>query len=36
MLSILYNVIITPLVYLIELVYAVLNRFFVKIGRAHV
>ena len=32
MLSILYNVIITPLVYLIELVYAVLNRFFVNPG----
>ena len=32
MLDILYNVIITPLVYLIELVYAVLNRFFVNPG----
>ena len=32
MLAILYNVIITPLVYLIELVYAVLNRFFVNPG----
>ena len=32
MLTILYNVIITPLVYLIELVYAVLNRFFVNPG----
>ncbi len=32
MLTILYNIIITPLVYLIELVYAVLNRFFVNPG----
>ena len=32
MLTILYNVIITPLVYLIEFVYAVLNRFFVNPG----
>lgn len=32
MLAIPYNVIVTPLIYLIELVYAVLNRFFVNPG----
>ncbi|MCR4871627.1 MAG: membrane protein insertase YidC [Atopobiaceae bacterium] len=32
MLAILYNIIVTPLVYLIELVFAVLNRFFVNPG----
>lgn len=32
MLAIPYNIIVTPLVYLIELVYAVLNRFFVNPG----